>query len=81
MNKYYAGLDIGGSTVKCLLVDGEGNPVGDIIELKSHVKDGYRRTFGQMTSAMETLAANAGTTVDEIVAVFGLKNRPSADAG
>lgn len=69
MNTYFAGLDIGGSTVKCLLVDEAGKPVGEIVELRSHVKEGYRRTFEQMTSAMAQLAANAGTTVDRIVAV------------
>jgi glucokinase len=69
MKTHFAGLDIGGSTIKCMLVDAAGEPDGPIIEVKSHVKEGYRRTFSQAREAMAQLAANAGIPVEEIAAV------------
>ena len=69
MKTHFAGLDIGGSTIKCMLVDAAGEAAGPIVEVKSHVKEGYRRTFGQLLEAMAQLAENAGITTDEIAAV------------
>lgn len=69
MSNYFAGLDIGGSTIKCMLVDEEGTQVGDIVEVKSHVKEGFQETFKQMTEAMQVLAKAAGIEVDEIAAI------------
>ncbi len=69
MNAHFAGLDIGGTTIKCMLVDPAGKPAGEIIEVRSFVKEGYRRTFGQMREAMARLAENAGITPDDIAAV------------
>lgn len=69
MKSYFAGLDIGGTTIKCMLVDASGEPAGEIIEVRSFVKEGYRRTFGQLREAMARLAEQAGTTVDEIATV------------
>ena len=69
MKTHFAGLDIGGSTIKCMLVDASGAPDGEIIEVASFVKEGYRRTFQQLTEALATLAENAGITVDGIAAV------------
>jgi glucokinase len=69
MSHYFTGLDIGGSTIKCMLVDEEGKQVGDIVEVKSHVKDGYQATFKQMAGAMDQLVQPAGVTVNDIVAI------------
>jgi glucokinase len=69
MKTHFAGLDIGGSTIKCMLVDAAGQADGPIIEVKSHVKDGYRKTFAQAREAMARLAENAGITVDGIAAI------------
>lgn len=69
MKTHFAGLDIGGSTIKCMLVDAAGEAAGPIVEVKSYVKDGYRRTFGQLLEAMGTLAKNAGISMSEIAAV------------
>lgn len=69
MSNYFAGLDIGGSTIKCMLVDEAGKQVGEIVEVKSHVKEGFEATFGQMTGAMEALAGAAGIGLDSIAAV------------
>jgi predicted NBD/HSP70 family sugar kinase len=69
MKTHFAGLDIGGSTIKCMLVDAAGEAAGEIIEVRSHVKEGYRRTFTQLHEAMQRLAANVGITVDEIAAI------------
>ncbi|MGY8641769.1 MAG: ROK family protein [Verrucomicrobiales bacterium] len=55
--KYYAGLDIGGSTVKTVLVDDMGDVAGEMLEVKSHVKDGFEATFGQLEVALDQLCA------------------------
>jgi glucokinase len=68
-NTHYAGLDIGGTTVKCLLVNAAGDPVGEIVEVRSQVKDGYRSTFAQMSGALEQLAENARITLADIAAI------------
>jgi glucokinase len=69
MKTHFAGLDIGGSTIKCMLVDAAGAPSGGIVEVPSFVKEGYRRTFGQLREAMEKLAANSGIQANDIAAV------------
>lgn len=69
MKSYFAGLDIGGSTVKCMLVDDAGDAVGEIVELRSNVKDGFRATFAQMLEGMKQLAATAGAEVSQIAAI------------
>jgi glucokinase len=69
MKPYFAGLDIGGSTIKCLLLDSQGQPAGPILEVKSHVKEGYLRTFEQLTMAMCQLAEQAGVAVADIAGV------------
>ncbi len=69
MKTHFAGLDIGGSTIKCMLVDAAGNPSGSIVEVPSFVKEGYRRTFFQLRAAMEKLAADSNIHVNEIAAV------------
>lgn len=66
---YFAGLDIGGSTVKCLLIDETGKAAGPIVEVRSHVKEGYRRTFAQLRDALDQLAAHAGVGTDAVAAV------------
>ena len=56
---YFAGLDIGGTTVKAILVDSQGQQAGTLVEVRSLVKDGYAATFGQLEVAIEQLAAGA----------------------
>ena len=56
---YFAGLDIGGTTVKAVLVDVHGQQAGTLVEVRSLVKDGYAATFGQLELALEQLAAGA----------------------
>ncbi len=57
---HFVGLDIGGTTVKTVIVDYNGEQVGGIVEVRSHVKDGYEATFGQLDKAIDELAAQAG---------------------
>ncbi len=64
-----AGLDIGGSTVKAMLVDTHGEQVGDLVEVKSHVDEGYPKTFGQLRLALDTLLSNASLTMEAITAI------------
>ena len=72
---YFAGLDIGGTTVKAALLDATGGQVGDMVEVRSHGSEGYRATFKQLRAALDqlrdlgiaeqsldrTLTANAGS--------------------
>lgn len=57
---YFAGLDVGGTTVKSVLIDDQGKTVGAPVEVRSLVKDGYEATFGQLDRALNELADSAG---------------------
>ena len=57
---YFAGLDIGGSTVKSILVNRRGEQVGDLVEVPSRVIAGYQKTFEQLELALDQLAEGAG---------------------
>ncbi len=63
---FYAGLDIGGTTVKSVLVDRIGEPVGDMIEVRSRVTDGFEATFEQLEMALDQLAEAAGASRAQI---------------
>ena len=65
-NKYFAGLDIGGSTVKAALVDANGASTGALVEVKSRVKEGYKTTFEQLQEALRQLAEKANVEVSAI---------------
>jgi len=39
--RYFVGLDIGGTTVKSMLIDEAGHQTGKLVELRSHVREGY----------------------------------------
>jgi glucokinase len=67
--KFYAGLDIGGTTVKAVLVDAKAKQVGPLVEVRSMVKDGYQTTFGQLENALDQLATGAGIARDQIAGV------------
>ncbi len=66
---YYAGLDIGGTTVKAILVDHQAEQVGPLVEVRSMVKDGYAATFGQLDEALDQLAAGAGIARADIAGI------------
>ena len=66
---YFAGLDIGGSTVKSILVGRDGRQAGDLIEVASHVTDGYLATFHQLELALDGLAQGAGIGREHIAGV------------
>ncbi|MEY3394740.1 MAG: hypothetical protein RL346_976 [Verrucomicrobiota bacterium] len=64
--KHFAGLDIGGSTIKSVIINHSGEQVGPIVEVKSHVKEGYRSTFKQLEIALGELTKNAGIQLSDI---------------
>lgn len=76
---YFAGLDIGGTTVKTVLVDEKGDVAGDMIEVRSHVKDGYEATFGQLESALDQLTAAIGVSRDSVKGIGMDVPAPSCD--
>ena len=76
---HFVGLDIGGTTVKSVIVNHQGDQVGGIVEVRSLVKDGYQSTFDQLDKAINELAANAGIG-RELVKGIGLDvPAPSSD--
>jgi glucokinase len=66
---YYAGLDIGGTTIKCMLVDARGKQAGQIVEVKSLAAQGYRKTFSMLKKALKSLCKNADIEVDAVKAI------------
>jgi glucokinase len=66
---YFAGLDIGGTTVKSVLVDAAGDPVGEMVEVRSHVKEGWQATFAQLELALDQLVASAGVGREQLAGV------------
>lgn len=59
-DKYFVGLDIGGSTIKSALVDKNGEKIGEMVEVRSRVKEGYTATFEQLEESMKELSEKAG---------------------
>lgn len=76
---YFAGLDIGGSTVKTVLVDERGDLAGEMVEVRSHVKDGYEATFGQLESALDQLTSAIGVGRDAVKGIGMDVPAPSCD--
>ena len=56
----FVGLDVGGTSVKSILVDASGDLLGDMVEVPSRVKDGYEATFAQLEDALKLLTDRAG---------------------
>lgn len=77
--RYFAGLDIGGTTIKSVLVNSDGEQASEIIEVRSLVAEGYMATFGQLEEALRLLAESANTTRDAIAAA-GI-DVPAANSG
>ncbi len=66
LEKYFAGLDIGGTTVKTVLVNESGDLAGEMVEVRSNVKEGYEATFRQLEIALNQLAANIGISRSQV---------------
>jgi len=77
--KFFAGLDIGGSTVKTVVVDANAKQIGPLVEVRSLVKDGYQTTFDQLENALDQLAAGAGISRSDIAGVGLDVPAPSSD--
>ena len=78
-SSYYAGLDIGGTTVKAVLVNHLAEQVGPLAEVRSMVKNGYEATFGQLDSALDQLAAGVGVARSAIAGIGLDVPAPSSD--
>ena len=66
---HFAGLDIGGTTVKAALLNGTGRQIGEGVELRSHGSEGYRATFKQLHLALETICSDNSVDLSTISAV------------
>ncbi|MDF1814726.1 MAG: ROK family protein [Verrucomicrobiales bacterium] len=78
-SEFFAGLDIGGTTVKTVLVDHRGEVAGDMIEVRSHVKDGFEATFGQLESALDRLTSAIGISRSQVRGIGMDVPAPSCD--
>lgn len=78
-SSYYAGLDIGGTTVKAVLVNQLAEQVGPLAEVRSLVKNGYEATFSQLDEALNILAEGAGIDRDSIAGIGLDVPAPSSD--
>jgi glucokinase len=65
----FAGLDVGGTSVKSILVDASGIPLGDMVEVPSRVKEGYAATFDQLEEALHLLTEQAGKSRTDVAGV------------
>lgn len=65
----YAGLDVGGSTIKGMLFDSNLAQIGEPIEVRSLGTEGYRATFGQLKVALEGLCAQSNLDSANVKAV------------
>jgi len=65
---YFAGLDIGGTTIKAVLVDALGQPASDLVEVRSHGHQGYRKTFAQLHAALDALCQQASIDRSQVAA-------------
>jgi len=68
-NSYYAGLDIGGTSIKTILVDQDGAPVGNYGEVDSNVKEGYHRTFEQLNLGLKEICEASNVDVADVAGV------------
>ncbi|MCJ7812065.1 ROK family protein [bacterium] len=59
---YYVGLDIGGTTIKSVMIDEMGKRIGKMVEVPSYVLQGYKTTFIQLERAIQLLTTGAGIT-------------------
>lgn len=66
---YFAGLDIGGSTIKSMLVDAQGEQVGELVEVKSRVDEGYPKTFIQLKASLDGLLKGADLTMEDVAGI------------
>ena len=67
--EFYAGLDVGGSTIKGMLFDGNSQQIGDAIEVNSRGTEGFRATFGQLRVALEGLCSQSNLDSADVKAV------------
>ena len=65
----FAGLDVGGTSVKSILIDASGNRLGEVVEVPSRVKEGYAATFDQLEEALFLLTKRAGQRRSDIAGI------------
>lgn len=77
--RFFAGLDIGGTTVKAALIDERAKQCGEMVEVRSHGSEGYRATFKQLRVALDQLCENAGVAFESIAGCGIDVPAPSSD--
>lgn len=79
VTSYFVGLDIGGTTVKAVLVDHLAEQAGPLTEVRSNVKEGYEATFRQLDLAIDRLTVAAGIERNAIKGIGLDVPAPSSD--
>ena len=67
--QFFAGLDVGGSTIKGLLLDGNRQQVGPPVEVSSNGTKGYLATFEQLKVALAGLCSQSNLELADVKAV------------
>ena len=67
--KYYAGLDIGATSIKAVLVDRALKQVSDLVQVSSEADGGYKKTFEQLHTALRKVTRQAGVPMKKVAAV------------
>jgi len=68
-SQFFAGLNVGGSTIKGLLLDGNQQQIGPTIEVSSSGTKGYLATFGQLKVALAGLCSQSNLDLADVKAV------------
>lgn len=63
---YFAGLDIGGTTIKAVLIGSSGDRIGEMEEVRSMVDYGFRRTFSQLEEALRRVCRQGGIEMKQL---------------
>lgn len=67
--RYYVGLDVGGTTMKAAVVDDEGRPLSDPAVLDTHPERGQDAGLETMCEAIRLAVAAAKLTMDDVTAI------------
>jgi len=76
----FAGLDLGGTTVKEVIQDENGKPVGDPLQVPADIEQGMHRTFSNMENGLRDICRAAGVQYSDIRgAVFATPGPATVD--
>lgn len=67
--RYFVGLDVGGTTMKAAVVDDQGVPLSAPVVLETHPERGQEAGLATMAAAIRQAIAAAGLSLDAVTAI------------